>query len=157
VPAEGGRDEDERPRPVRVLEGELERDLAAEGVADEGRGLDPQVVEEGCEVVDVGKRTARKRRLAVAAEVVADDEMAVGERGDLPVPEPPVAYRGVEEDDGRPFSARVVGDVRAVDVRRAQLDCDWASRRRPASVFSSAQATFGFSSTKGRNSQGVSP
>jgi hypothetical protein len=81
----------------------------------------------------------------------------LGERVDLAVPEPAVADGRVEEDDGRPVAGRLVGDLGAVEAGGAQLDWDWASRRRPASVCRSAQATFGCSSTKGRNSQGVSP
>lgn len=155
MPAERRGDEHERPRPPGVLEGEVERDLAAEGVADDAGALDPHVVEESGEVVHIGERPTGQRRVPVAAEVVADDAVPLGERRELPIPEPPVADGGVEEDDGRPVAGRVVGDLGAVEARGAQLD--WDSRRRRAIVCRRAQATFGCSSTNGRNSQGVSP
>jgi hypothetical protein len=80
------------------------------------------MVEERREVVHVGERPARQRRVPVAAQVVANDEVPLGECADLAVPEPPVADGRVEEDDGRPLAGRVVGDLRAVEARRAQLD-----------------------------------
>jgi hypothetical protein len=49
------------------------------------------MVEERSNVVDVGERSARKRRVAAAAEVRADDVMVRGERVHLAVPKPPVA------------------------------------------------------------------
>jgi hypothetical protein len=57
----------------------------------------------------------------VAAQVGADDEVALGESLDLAVPEAPVAHARVQEDDGGPLAPRVVGDLGAVDAGAAQL------------------------------------
>jgi hypothetical protein len=118
---QGGRDEEEREGALGVGQGEVDRDATPEGIGDEARLGDAQLVEERAEVVDVGERPTRKRRLAVAAQVGSDDEVLLGERLDLAVPEPPVADARVQEDDGGPFSRRVVGDVGAVDPGPAQL------------------------------------
>jgi hypothetical protein len=117
------RGEEKRPHALRVSQGKVDRDAAAEGVRDQARFRDPEVVEERAEVVDVGEGPARERRLAVAAQVEADDEVALGERLDLVVPEAPVAYARVQEDDGRVFgrARRVVGDLGAVEACPAQL------------------------------------
>jgi len=103
-----------------MSEGEVERDPAAERVADEGHARDFEVVEESANVLDVGERPARKRGVAEAAQVEADDEVALSERVELAVPEPPVADAGVEEDDGRPVSGHVKRDLRAVERCRGQ-------------------------------------
>ena len=78
----------------------------------------------------------------MAAQVGSDDEVLLGERLDLAVPEPPVADARVQEDDGGPLSRRVVGDLGAVDPGPAQLSVAcWASRRRRASDWRNVQAT----------------
>lgn len=86
------------------------------------------MVEEGADVLDVRERLARERRLPEAAEVGANDAVALGERRRLPVPEPPVADAGVEQEQTGAVTDRVVGDVGAVEPGRAQCSCACDSR-----------------------------
>jgi hypothetical protein len=86
------------------------------------------MVEESTDVLDVRERPARERRLAEAAEVRADDAVALGERRRLPVPEPPVADAGVEQEQSGAVTDRVVGDVGAVETDGAQCSCACDSR-----------------------------
>jgi hypothetical protein len=120
-PGQGGSDEEEGPGALGMDEGEVDGDAPAEGVGDEARLGEVQLVEQRAEVVDVGEGPTRKRRLAVAAQVGSDDEVLLGECLDLAVPEPPVADARVQEDDGRALARRVVGDLGPVDPGPAQL------------------------------------
>jgi hypothetical protein len=157
VAAERRCEEDERADASGMREREVERHAASEGVADDCGPLQPQMVEERAGVLDVGERAARQRRFPEAAQVRAEDQVPVGERLRLRVPEPPVADACVKQEDGRAVTARVVGDLGAVEPRGAQFSGVRASRKRRASTWRRAQATWGCSSTKGRNSHGVSP
>ena len=98
-------DEDERVGSLGMGKGEVERDPAAERVPDDGRPLDPEVVEEGADVLDVRKGPAGERRLSEAAQVWPYDLIPPDERFHLAVPEPPVADSRVEEDDRGSASA----------------------------------------------------
>jgi hypothetical protein len=96
VPSERAVHEDERAQPLGMKERGVERGLPAERVPDKGRRLDLQVVEKRAQVVDVGEGAARERRLPVAARVVANDPVVLGEAVPLSVPEAAPAECGVQ-------------------------------------------------------------
>ena len=121
IAGQGRGDEDERLRPPGIGQGEVERDAAAEGVADERHSLEGEVVEERPDVLDVGERPARERRLAEAPQIRSNDVVPPTKGLDLAVPEPAVAHAGMEEDDRGPVAEGVVGDLGAVDAGGAQL------------------------------------
>jgi hypothetical protein len=77
----------------------------------------------------VGEAPSREGRVAEPAEVEADDPVPLGEGLDLAVPEPAVADARVEEEGSGALADDVVGELGAVDPRRAQRSfaCD-ASR-----------------------------
>ena len=112
-----------------MREREVERHAPAERVADERRALDPELVEERAHVLDVGEGDAGERRVAEAAQIGPDDAMLLGELIHEPVPEPPVAHAGVEEDERRAVTGRVVRELGAVDAGEGQwCSCAWESR-----------------------------
>jgi hypothetical protein len=121
--AECGRGEDDRGDAVGMGEGELERDAAAERVADDGGARDPEMVKKRTQVLDERERSGRERRIPVATQVVADDAVARGEGVPLTVPEAPVADARVDEDDRRAGAGLVVGDLRAVERRERANAC----------------------------------
>jgi hypothetical protein len=88
--------EDERAHALGMKERGLERGLPAERVPDEGRRLDLQVIEKRAQVVDVGEGPAREGRVPVAARVVANDPVVLGEAVPLSIPEAAPAECGVE-------------------------------------------------------------
>ena len=114
-----GRDDDQLPDELGVVDRRLERDAAAERVADEVGLVEPEVVDEGGDVVahrDDAQRPVDVGGPPVALEVGGDDPVPGGELVDhwpehLARPEPAV------EQDERPATAvDLVVQVDAVDV-----------------------------------------
>ena len=68
-----------------------------------------------------GSTACRRRRLAEAAVVVADDPEGLRERLQLRVPHPPVAEAAVDQDDRCALAERFVIQAAAVDRNRAAL------------------------------------
>jgi hypothetical protein len=85
-------------------------DRASERVADERRG------QKRVDELDERERLGRERRSAPAGKVGRDDVIALAERGDLALPEPRVAERGMEEDDLLQESSSSVRSSSSFDV-----------------------------------------
>ncbi len=129
-PRQGRVHERERDHPLRVFDGEAERDGAAHREADEvdaaegqrlgRRALDVDAVEQVGQVLRVvlpGVAVGRHQRAAVAADIVADDAVAGGDEGGrLGVPEAQVHGVAVDEDDGRAVAGVLVEGHDAVGV-----------------------------------------
>src|SRR5215510_13675409 len=96
--------------------GELERDRAADGLPDQVRPLDPEMIHEMPQVMgEPAERPRiagrRNRRSAEAARVDANDAIVSGEQRDPAVPEPRALGIAVMEDDRlgrRPWIGEVV-------------------------------------------------
>jgi hypothetical protein len=120
-PGQRRRDEDEGADPLGVREREVDRHPAAERVPDHRRALDAELVEKRPGVLHERERPCRERGGAEAAQVRAHDQAARRKRLELAVPQPPVANARVQEQQRGPAARSVVGDLGAVDPRRAQL------------------------------------
>jgi hypothetical protein len=90
-------------------------DHPAHREAEDARPVDPEGVEEPVEVVGVHLERVRSERLlgsAVAARVVREDAVALGERWHLKVPHPAIESERVDQDERRtvPNQVEVQGD-----------------------------------------------
>jgi hypothetical protein len=126
--AHSGCDEHERRHYLGVLESEIDGDRSAARDADQRSAIDVQEAQQRVQIFDVGIRCARRRRFAEAANVVANDAVLAGERGELVVPDTAVEPGPVDEDDGRSGAARLI-------VQRPVLDRRHSRRQRRVSLF----------------------
>ena len=117
----GRRNEDEGTRPARIGEADLDRDLAAERVADDDGLVDPERAPEapdhaGVEVDRV--RRVRLGRAPVPRQIRCDDPPAAREGRDRVLPVGVGRRDAVEEDERRPGArlAHVQADAVDVDV-----------------------------------------
>lgn len=106
---------------VREVEGELQRDQGARGMADDVRALDPQMAHEEPTLVRVvGHADWPLDRTAVseAGSVVPEEAVAISEGRLLDEGlRPRCAHAPVDQDDGLAGSAQLVGQLDAVDGR----------------------------------------
>ena len=110
-------DEHQRPRRLRMGEGEVEGDLSPEGQPDDRRWLHAEGGEERLQVVRVAVRSLGRRGSPEAAQVVAEDAVALGEGDELVVPHARVEREAVDEDQ----RVARAGDRRSY-IRRVDLD-----------------------------------
>jgi hypothetical protein len=109
--AEAGRDADDGDDPFGRFDGQVERDLAAVRVADQGRAIDAERVEDGADVRPVRVLDVVGLRPAVAAPIEPD--RAIAGRGQVRgegLPGPGVGHAGVDQEDGRVRGRADVGD-----------------------------------------------
>ena len=103
LPAAGRRERHDRARaPAR---GELERDVAAERVPDQVRGLEPGRVHRALDGVGerlAGERALDRRAAGVAGQRQRQDIVAALERRQHELPDPPGVEEAVQADHRRP-------------------------------------------------------
>ena len=92
------------------------------------RALHAEVVQQSQEVVAVRERDVVGARPPEAARVVADDAVALGERGHLLVPHPQVGNAGVDQRQGMSLALHLVGQAAAGHVEELGID-SWHGRR----------------------------
>ena len=106
---------------LRELVGELERDAAAEAVADQGRAVvaegDHQVAQAARQAAEAVVAAAR-RRLAVAGEIGRDHGVVERQRLDHRLPVARRPGHAVDEQQQRPLARLQVADGAAVDGDR---------------------------------------
>ena len=140
---EHGVDQHEAHHPLRMVSGEVQRQLRAQAVAHQHRPCMPLLVEQCHQVVGPPLQadcTAR-RRIAVAAQVHADHVMPLHQRGvfDELRPARQVAGQPMQEHDGR--EGRVacgrdpVGNGDAIGPSQRALVFRWLCPQRPGVEF----------------------
>ncbi len=132
-------DLDQAGHPVRVGDGEVQGDRRrARGAQQMGR-LHVQVVERLLQVTVVRELDVLALGRAIAARVVADHAVALGEGGDVRIPLPEVRHAGMEQHEGWPLARLFVVQPTTVDRDESALlhapilplDCETDARDQP--------------------------
>jgi hypothetical protein len=99
IPIESGIHEEKCGHAIRTLECEIECDASPHRSADQGRTLDPEVIQDRPEIAEVRVRSWRHGTLSEPAQVVGRDAELAGEIANLRSPHPAVRNPGVEEHE----------------------------------------------------------
>lgn len=128
VPADGRRDQRQRPDPLGVFEGEVECDLASHAQPHEPGGLEAESVQDRQQVVFIAKRRGRRRRASMTPGVVTNHSVVPCQRGEDAVPQAAVVDRSVEQDQRGAVPSPLGPDVASAG------DGDQLGRHTPDSI-----------------------